>query len=64
MDHETQNLSIEVPTDLTDLAFAVMSVISGDVTITMSSDGWYMRSTAPETDAMAIVKLAIPSPDL
>ena len=64
MDHESQTHSIEVPTDLTDLAFAVMSVISGDVTITMSSDGWYMRSTAPAMDAMAIVKLAIPSPDL
>lgn len=55
---------MEVPSDLADLAFAVMSVISDDVTITMSQDGWYMRSTAPAMDAMTIVKLAIPSPDL
>ena len=64
MDHGTQISSIEVPTGPADLAFAVMSVISEEVTITRSQEGWYMRSTSSAMDAMAIVRLAIPSPDL
>ena len=70
MNHDPQSSappelqSIEVPTDLADLAFAVMSVISDEVTVTMSQEGWYMRSISPAMEAMAVVKLAIPSPDL
>ncbi len=63
MNHDTQPRSVEVPSDLADLAFAVMSVISDDVTVTMSDKGWYMRSISPAMEAMSIVRLAIPSPE-